>query len=147
MPPTVPPQSYASHVRRLPLPYVGACVLLALAALGALAELARRPSIPAAVALLLVAAAGILAWYVRINALVVQNRVIRLEERLRLARLLPEPLRARIDELDTRQLVALRFASDGELAELVRGVLEGRFEDARAIKRAVREWRADWLRV
>lgn len=147
MPPTVAPQSYSNHVRRLPLPYVGACVLLAIAALAAIVEVALRPSILAGVVLLLAAAAGIFAWYVRINALIVQNRVIRLEERLRLARLLPDELRGRIDELDPRQLVALRFASDGELVELVRGVLEGRFADGDAIKRSVRDWRADWLRV
>lgn len=147
MPPTVAPQSYSNHVRRLPLPYVGACVLLAFAAPGAIVEVALRPSILAGVVLLLAAAAGVLAWYVRVNALIVQNRVIRLEERLRLARLLPAELAGRIEELDTRQLVALRFGSDGEVAELVRGALEGRLADADAIKRSVRDWRADWLRV
>lgn len=147
MPPTVPPQSYSNHVRRLPRPYVGACVLLAIAALGAIVEVALSPSILAGAVLLLAAASGIFAWYVRINALVVQNRVIRLEERLRLARLLPDELRARIDEIDPRHLVALRFASDAELPELVRGVLDGRLPDGDAIKRAVRAWRADWMRV
>jgi len=121
--------------------------MLALAAVGALAEIVRRPSILTAALLLAVAAAGIFAWYVRINALIVQNRVIRLEERLRLARLLPDDLRARIEELDPRQLVALRFASDGELVELVRAVLDRRLVGADAIKRAVRDWRADGLRV
>jgi hypothetical protein len=129
------------------MPYVGACSLLAIAAVGAVVEAVLRPSILSAVAVLLAGAAGILAWYVRINALVVQNRVIRLEERLRLARLLPEELRSRVEELDTRQLVALRFASDAELPELVRAVLDGRLASGDAIKRAVRDWRADWLRV
>ena len=147
MPPTVAPQSYSNHVRRLPLPYVGACVLLAFAAPGAIVEVALRPSILAGVVLLLAAAAGVFAWYVRVNALIVQNRVIRLEERLRLARLLPAELAGRVDELDVRQLVALRFASDGELVELVRAVLDRRLVGADAIKRAVRDWRADGLRV
>jgi hypothetical protein len=147
MPANTPSQSYSNHVRRLPAPYVAACLVLALAAAGALAEIVLRPSILAAALLLAVAAAGIFAWYVRINALIVQNRVIRLEERLRLARLLPAELAGRIDELDIRQLVALRFASDGELVELVRAVLDGRLVGADAIKRAVRDWRGDWLRV
>ena len=147
MPSNTPPQSYANHVRRLPVPYVAACLLLALAAVGALAEIVMRPSILSGAVLVAVAASGIFAWYLRINALIVQNRVIRLEERLRLERLLPDELRSRIDELDTRQLVALRFAGDGELVELVRGVLEGRLDGPDAIKRAVRDWRADWLRV
>lgn len=147
MPPTVPPQTYSNHVRRLPMPYLGACVLLAIAALGAVVEVVLRPSLLGAVAVLLAGCAGIFAWYVRINALVVQNRVIRLEERLRLARLLPEELRSRIEELDSRQLVALRFASDAELPELVRAVLDGRLATGDSIKRAVRDWRADWLRV
>lgn len=147
MPSNTPPQSYANHVRRLPAPYVAACLMLGLAALGALAEIILRPSILSAAVLLAVAAGGIFAWYVRVNALIVQNRVIRLEERLRLARLLPAELAGRIEELETRQLVALRFASDAEIGELVRGVLDGRLADPDAIKRAVGDWRADWLRV
>ena len=73
--------------------------------------------------------------------------MIRLEERLRLGRLLPEALKPRIAELSRGQLVALRFASDEELAELTRAVLEENLTDGKAIKQRVKHWRADYLRV
>jgi hypothetical protein len=79
--------------------------------------------------------------------LTVQNRVIRLEERLRLARLLPADLQGRIEELTVGQLVALRFASDGELVELTRKVLTEGITDKKAIKSMVTTWRPDHLRA
>lgn len=83
---------------------------------------------------------------IRIYALQVQDRVIRLEERLRLAALLPDPLKARIGELTVRQLVGLRFASDGDVASLVEAALaENLSEDE--IKKRIKSWRADWFRV
>ena len=84
---------------------------------------------------------------VRTNALVVQDRVIRLEERLRMARLLPDDLRPRIDEFTVSQLAALRFASDAELHDLARRVLVEKIERRDEIKRAIKNWRADWHRV
>lgn len=140
-------QSYATHVRRLPALYVAGAVLAALAFLGAIAELVCRPSIAAATLLALAGAAVLALYYGRVNALRVQDRIIRLEERLRLERLLPAELRARAAELTVEQLVALRFASDGELAELVRAVLEERLTERDPIKRRIGSWRADWLRV
>lgn len=89
----------------------------------------------------------IVAAFARLFPLGVQDRVIRLEERLRLERLLDDELRPRIPELTTRQLIALRFASDHEVASLTRRVLQGDFADAKSIKRAVREWRADHQRI
>jgi hypothetical protein len=77
----------------------------------------------------------------------VQDRVIRLEMRLRLAAVLPDDLRARIPTLATRHLVALRFASDAELPGLVRQVLAGSLTDQKAIKKAIVDWQADHLRA
>lgn len=90
---------------------------------------------------------AILAWHARTFALGVQDRVIRLEERLRLERLLPEELRPRISELTTPQLIALRFASDEEVADLTARVLDGELTEQREIKAAVRRWRPDHQRI
>jgi hypothetical protein len=83
----------------------------------------------------------------RIMALTVQNRLIRLEMRLRLKEVLPAAMHPRIRELRVRQLAALRFASDEELPGLVERTLAGEFAQPREIKRAVRHWQADYLRV
>ncbi len=83
----------------------------------------------------------------RLFAATVQDRVIRLEEQLRYQRVLPADLLARASELSVGQIVSLRFASDGELAGLVRKVLDEKLEDRKAIKRLIQNWRADYLRA
>ena len=89
----------------------------------------------------------LVGFYARYFPLRVQDRLIRLEEQLRMERLLPADLRARASELDLRQLVALRFASDEELPELVRRVLDDGLADRNEIKRSIRSWRADHARM
>jgi hypothetical protein len=88
----------------------------------------------------------IMALLIRTNPLKVQDRLIRLEEQLRMERLLPENLKPRIGELTEKQFVALRFASDGELAGLVERTLNEKLEP-KAIKQAIRTWRPDHFRV
>lgn len=141
------PQSYANHVRRLPRPFLAAGVVLALHVVGATALAVRHPGVHSVALVFVAVALFVVAWYARTNALVVQDRVIRLEERLRLARLLPADLAPRIDELSVGQLAALRFAGDVELAELTRQVLDEKLTDRKEIKRRVRDWRADHQRV
>jgi hypothetical protein len=88
----------------------------------------------------------IMAGVSRGQALRVQDRIIRLEERLRFAALLPIDERAHIDELSIKQLVALRFASDDELPALVRKTLTQNLEP-KAIKASIVNWRGDYHRV
>jgi hypothetical protein len=83
----------------------------------------------------------------RVMALTVQDRLIRLEETLRLQRVLPAGMQADIAKLRRRQFVALRFASEEELPELVRRVVAGELADARSIKQAITKWRPDWFRA
>lgn len=87
------------------------------------------------------------AYYAREFALGDQNRIIRLEERLRMSRLLPDDLQPKIESLSTKQLVALRFASDGELADLTRKVIADGIEDGKEIKKMIKTWRADHHRI
>jgi hypothetical protein len=84
---------------------------------------------------------------VRLMALSVQDRVIRLEERLRFARLLPADLQPRIGEFTAGQLVALRFASDAELPALARKVLDEKLTERKAIKQLVKNWKPDYHRA
>ena len=85
--------------------------------------------------------------FARLFALSVQDRVIRLEERQRCARLLPADLQPRIIEFEPGQLVALRFASDAELPALARKVLDEKLKDRKAIKQLIKSWRPDYLRA
>ena len=92
------------------------------------------------------AAAIALTLRVRSYPLKLQDRIIRLEERLRLAMLLDEPLKARIGELDVRQLVGLRFASDAEVPGLVKAALDEKLS-GEEIKKRIQSWRPDTFRV
>jgi hypothetical protein len=83
----------------------------------------------------------------RLFALTVQDRVIRLEERLRMEKLLPADLQPRISDFTREQLVGMRFASDAELPALARKVLADKVANRKAIKQMVQNWRADHLRA
>jgi len=97
---------------------------------------------------ILVAVALLVGFIVaRTIALRVQDRVIRLEERLRLEKLLPADLQVRISEFTIDQLVALRFASNDELPQLARKVLDEHIKERKAIKQMIKVWRPDFLRA
>jgi hypothetical protein len=89
----------------------------------------------------------LLALYARLFALTVQDRIIRLEMRLRLAEILPPDLRPRIPEFTVAQLVSMRFACDAELAALARKVLDEKMNDRKAIKQLVKDWQGDYVRA
>jgi hypothetical protein len=113
----------------------------------ALVQLIRDPGLDRGWWLVVSTALLVLTALVRLNPLKAQDRIIRLEESLRYYQLLPEELAQRAASLTPAQVVALRFAPDEELEGLVRAVLEGRLTKSGEIKRAVKGWRADNLRV
>ncbi len=96
---------------------------------------------------ILAAAFVVLVLRARLFALAVQDRVIRLEERLRYERVLPADLQARCGELMIGQIVALRFASDAELPALARKVLDEKLTERKTIKQLVKNWKPDYLRA
>ena len=141
------PQTYKNHTRFLPPLHFFVLPVLLLNVFDHIRGLWGAPTLSSLWALLIALALLMLALLARVQALTVQDRVIRLEMRLRMQELLPADLKARIGELTPRQLVSLRFASDAELAELVREVLAGKLNSPKAIKTRVRDWQADWLRA
>jgi len=147
------PQSLANHVRLDPpfhfylLPIFGLALILSL--IHFFAHITHGnifDHIHAFLLILLAVAFVILMLKTRLYSLKVQDRVIRLEERLRLTQLLPEPLRSRIPELTEDQLIGLRFASDAEIPKLVERTLKENLSRA-DIKKAIQNWRPDYWRV
>jgi hypothetical protein len=140
-------QTYKNHPRLLPAFHFFVLPVLLLNVINELRRTWYDPSAGHVVAVVVAAALLTLALMARVMALTVQDRVIRLEMRMRLQQALPADLKARINDLTPRQLVALRFASDAEMAELVRDVLNGRLKTSKEIKLRVKNWEADWLRA
>jgi hypothetical protein len=140
-------QSYATHRRYFPLfHYFALPILLANVAV-AVGHAMRRPTLWNAwlVVVSLALVAGLVAS--RASTLHVQNRLIALEMRLRLAATLPAELRVRIPELRLKHLIGLRFAGDVELPGLVERCLRGELATADAVKREIRDWRPDVVRA
>jgi hypothetical protein len=140
------PQSLANHARLdPPYHYVLAPICLA-AIILSIILLVRQPGMGSILGVLLSVSLFMLAAKARSYALKAQDRVIRLEERLRLTMLLPETAKARIVEFTEPQLIALRFASDAELPTLaMRALNEGLTK--KQIKTSIQNWRADFFRV
>lgn len=141
------PQTLSNHVRLQPpfhffvLPITGIALILAII------NVVRHYDVLEAWAVVaLCAAAGVAVPFIRLNALKAQDRVIRLEERMRLAAILSEPSKSRIGDLTESQLIALRFAPDAELPALVDKALKNKLSSA-DIKKSVVNWRADTFRV
>jgi Family of unknown function (DUF6526) len=140
------PQSFAHHARTDPAYHFLLSALVLAALILAIIILVRHPSLEATALIVVVLALLVNTGLTRSYPLKVQDRVIRLEERLRLALLLPEAQRPRIKELTGQQLIGLRFASDDELPELaMRAVNEGL--SSKQIKAAIVSWRDDHTRV
>lgn len=141
------PQTYANHTRWHPPFHFFLVPLLLINFIYAAVQLYRFRDLDHVWLLVLAVALLVLNFLSRINALRVQDRLIRLEERVRYGQVLPAPLAQRAVDLPTRHIIALRFASDEELPGLVEQVLEGKLTKGDEIKRAVKHWRPDTLRV
>ncbi|MGB7845326.1 MAG: DUF6526 family protein [Candidatus Acidiferrum sp.] len=141
-------QNFANHVKLVPAFHFFVLPVLTLNLAGSIYRLVHTWFTWGALIQLLTAVALlVLAFNVRLFALRVQDRVIRMEERERMSRVLPDDLKPRIGEFTPKQLVALRFASDAELPTLARKVLNDKLTDIKAIKKMVQNWRADYLRA
>jgi Family of unknown function (DUF6526) len=139
-------QSYENHTRWLPFFHFFALPVLMINVLNTIRHLYLAPSSGTAFAVLVAAALLAVAFLARTQPLTAQDRLIRLEMRLRLQRLLPAELMARFDELSVKQLIAMRFACDAEMAELVTTVLKDN-PDQKTIKKMIKQWVPDHLRV
>lgn len=140
-------QNFENHARLMPLFHQVTAPILAINLIWSIYEVVRVHSANSVVMLLLAIGLFTLAISARLMALSVQDRVIRLEMRLRMQQALPPDLRARIAEFTLPQLIALRFAGDDELPELSRKVLDQNLSDGKAIKKMIRNWQPDLLRA
>jgi hypothetical protein len=140
------PQNLANHARFDPPFHFFVAPVFAITVIIAIVHLVQHPCFTSAWLVVLAIAAITALFKIRLYALKVQDRVIRLEERLRLAILVDKPLRARITELSESQLVGLRFASDAELPALAARALTEKLSQ-KEIKKAVTQWRPDYWRV
>ena len=140
------PQTYANHVRFDPLFHFFLIPIFALSTIAAIVLFIWHPSFDSAWRFILIAAGTVAVFKIRLYALRVQDRVIRLEERLRLGMLLSEPLRSRIPELTEDQLIGIRFACDAEARGCVERALSAHLK-RKQIKQSVQTWRPDYWRV
>lgn len=140
------PQNYANHRRLVPMYHFVLSLIFLINLLASGWRLFKHPSVWTGISF--VVALGLIGvlLYSRTFPLHVQDRLIRLEERLRLMEILPGDLKSRISELKEPQLIGLRFAPDEEVPDLVRQVLDGKLTGREEIKKAVKNWRPDYFR-
>ncbi len=140
-------QTYQNHVRYFPLFHFVLVPILSLHFIYQAVRLYQEPSLDRAIWVVMCLVFILMILAARAQALKVQDRVIRLEERLRYERLLSSALNERSSSLRLSQIIALRFTSDEELPQMVERTLNGEFAKPKEIKLAVRDWRGDHLRA
>jgi hypothetical protein len=140
-------QNLQNHARFVPMFHFVVLPIFLINIVSSIVHLVRDSSVRSVISLLVAVALLLLAFSARVMILTVQDRVIRLEMRLRMQQVLPVDLRPRIGEFTVSQLVSLRFAGDAELPELARKVLQDKNNDRKAIKQLVRDWQPDFLRA
>ena len=137
------PQSFKNHAKFDPKFHFFLAPLALAIVVSTIVEAIRRPDWSTGLHVVVAIWATVAIFTIRLYALKVQDRVIRLEERVRLKELLPASV---VGELSIDQLIGLRFASDGEVAELAGKALAGNW-NRKQIKEAIKIWRADTWRV
>jgi len=140
-------QNFENHTKLVPAFHFVVLPILLLNLVWSITRVIHNLSLGTVVSLLVSIALVLLAFTARIFALTVQDRVIRLEMRLRMQQVLPAELRSRIGEFTVGQLVSLRFASDRELPALAQKVLDEKLQDRKTIKKMIHEWQPDVLRA
>jgi len=141
-------QDFSNHTRIVPAFHMVALPILLLNLIDQIYRIVHLGfSFDTITSLLLSVALIIVALYARLFALTVQDRVIRLEMRLRLEQVLPPDLKPRIPQFTVNQLVAMRFASDAELPDLARRIVEEKMDNRKSIKQLIKTWKADYLRA
>ncbi len=142
-----PAQDFSNHRKSVPAFHYVALPILLINFIYSTYVAVTSFSVDSAIAVFVAVALIIIGLFARIFALGAQDRVIRLEERLRLKDLLPAEQQADVAKLTTKQMVGLRFASDGELAELVAAVCAEGIESNEDIKKRIKNWRPDHQRL
>jgi hypothetical protein len=140
-------QSFANHTRWHPPFHFFIMPVMLINFIWAIVDFVKAPGRNSGWWVVVSLALALLTLFVRTNSLKVQDRVIRLEEKLRFQQLLSPALAQQCSTLTTGQIIALRFAGDDELEELVSAVLTGKLAASKDIKQAIKNWRADTLRV
>ena len=139
-------QNFKNHVRIDPAYHYVAMPILLVNIVVTAVRYAHRPSAWHAWNIVAALALTVLAGLLRTYALRIQDRIIVLEQRIRMAALLPLELHPLQRELSIGQLVALRFASDAELALLTERAVREKLP-AKAIKASIKSWQPDTHRV
>ncbi|MBL8183118.1 MAG: hypothetical protein JNL64_16080 [Blastocatellia bacterium] len=140
-------QTYANHTRWYPLVHFVIFPLIVINLIWAIVCTVMYFDWFRVQYLILSMGTALLVFASRQQALIVQDRLIRFEERVRYREILPVELSSRFDEIDVNKIIALRFASDAELAGLVQQVLEVKLTTSKEIKMAIKDWKGDYLRV
>ena len=141
------PQNFANHTRwHAPFHFFVLPVML-INVIWSIVVFVKTPGWNPAWWVMVSLALAMLTTFVRTYSLKVQDRIIRLEERLRYQQLLSPVVLQQADALRTGQIVALRFASDHELEQLVSQAAAGKFAKSKHLKQAIRSWRGDTFRV
>jgi len=140
-------QSASSHAKMVPMYHYLTFVCVLLPTVYFAVQAVRDFSVGAVMMVVFGVGVILSTLFARIFPLGVQDRVIRLEERIRMERVLPAEMHGRLGDVSTSHLIGLRFAPDDELADLVQRILDGELSDRKSVKQAIRSWRADHQRI